>query len=83
MGLTYDVLIGDFYDRLGYRTVGVLEDCPAGNATRWYCKDLNWVARSPVRHEFSSPGRRALISCYVRSRSSQVSPSGTPGTRRR
>ena len=40
MGLTYDVLIGDFYDRLGYRTVGVLEDCPAGTATRWYCKDL-------------------------------------------
>ena len=28
MGFTYDVLIGDFYDRLGYRTVGVLEDCP-------------------------------------------------------
>ena len=41
MGLTYDVLIGDFYDRLGYRTVGVLEDCPTGTATRWYCKDLD------------------------------------------
>lgn len=40
MGLTYDVLIGDFYDRLGYRTIGVLEDCPAGTATRWYCKEL-------------------------------------------
>ena len=40
MGLTYDVLIGDFYDRLGYRTVGLLEDCPAGTTTRWYCKDL-------------------------------------------
>ena len=23
MGLTYDVLIGDFYDRLGYRTIGL------------------------------------------------------------
>ena len=40
MGITYDVLIGDFYDRLGYRTVGALEDCPAGTTTRWYCKDL-------------------------------------------
>ncbi len=40
MGLTYDVLIDDFYDRLGYRTVGLLEDCPAGTTTRWYCKDL-------------------------------------------
>ena len=40
MGLTYDVLTGDYYDRLGYRTVGVIEDCPAGTSTRWYCKDL-------------------------------------------
>jgi len=40
MGLTYDVLTRDFYDRLGYRTVGIIENCPAGTATRWYCKDL-------------------------------------------
>jgi hypothetical protein len=40
MGLTYDVLTSGFYDRLGYRTVGIIEDCPAGTATRWYCKDL-------------------------------------------
>ncbi len=40
MGLTYDVLIGDFYDRLGYRTIGALEDCPRGTTTRWYCKEL-------------------------------------------
>ena len=40
MGLTYDVLIGDYYDRLGYRTVGFLKDCPTGTTTRWYCKDL-------------------------------------------
>jgi GNAT superfamily N-acetyltransferase len=40
MGLTYDVLIGDFYECLGYRTVGLLEHCPAGTTTRWYCKDL-------------------------------------------
>lgn len=40
MGLTYDVLTADFYDRLGYQTVGVIEDCPAGTTTRWYCKDL-------------------------------------------
>jgi GNAT superfamily N-acetyltransferase len=40
MGLAYDVLIGDFYDRLGYRTVGAIEDCPKGTAIRWYRKDL-------------------------------------------
>jgi GNAT superfamily N-acetyltransferase len=40
MGLTYDALIRDFYDRLGYRTVGLLEDCPTGTTTRWYCKEL-------------------------------------------
>ena len=40
MGLTYDVLTGDYYDRLGYRTVGAIENCPAGTVTRWYCKDL-------------------------------------------
>ena len=38
MGLTYDVLIGDFYERLGYRTIGLIEDYPAGTSTRWYCK---------------------------------------------
>ena len=51
MGLTYDVLIGDFYDRLGYRTIGLLKDCPAGTTTRWYCKDL--LAGSPA----SGPSR--------------------------
>ena len=40
MGLTYDVLTADFYDRLGYDTVGAIEDCPAGTTTRWYRKDL-------------------------------------------
>ncbi len=40
MGIAYDVLTRGFYDRLGYRTVGVIEGCPAGTATRWYCKDL-------------------------------------------
>ena len=40
MGLTYDVLTKGFYDRLGYRTVGIIEDCPGGTTTRWYCKDL-------------------------------------------
>ena len=28
MGLTYEALTGDFYDRLGYRTVGSIPDCP-------------------------------------------------------
>ena len=40
MGLTYDVLTGDYYDRLGFRTVGTIENCPTGTSTRWYCKDL-------------------------------------------
>ena len=40
MGLTYDVLTGDYYERLGYRTVGLIENYPAGTTTRWYCKDL-------------------------------------------
>ena len=40
MGITYDVLTRGFYDRLGYRTIGIIEDCPAGTATRWYRKDL-------------------------------------------
>jgi len=40
MGLTYEVLTGDLYDRLGYRVVGALEDCPVGTTTRWYCKDV-------------------------------------------
>jgi len=40
MGLTYAVLTADFYDRLGYRLVGLIEDCPEGTSTRWYCKDL-------------------------------------------
>ena len=40
MGLTYDVLMVGFYEKLGYRTVGVIENCPAGTTTRWYRKDL-------------------------------------------
>ena len=40
MGLTYDVLTADFYDRQGYCVVGMIEDCPAGTTTRWYRKDL-------------------------------------------
>ena len=40
MGITYDVLTSGFYDRLGYRTVGVIDNCPAGTAPRSYCKDL-------------------------------------------
>jgi GNAT superfamily N-acetyltransferase len=36
----YDLLAGDLYDRLGYETVGVIEGCPAGSATRWYRKAL-------------------------------------------
>ena len=31
MGLTMTCSPRGFYDRLGYRIVGIIEDCPAGN----------------------------------------------------
>jgi GNAT superfamily N-acetyltransferase len=36
----YDLLTRGLYERLGYETVGVIEDCPAGSAARWYRKLL-------------------------------------------
>jgi GNAT superfamily N-acetyltransferase len=36
----YDLLAGDLYERLGYETVGVIENCAAGSAARWYRKSL-------------------------------------------
>ncbi len=37
----YDLLAPRrLYERLGYEVVGVIEDCPAGTAARWYRKDL-------------------------------------------
>lgn len=36
----YDVLARGLYERLGYETVGVIEDCPVGTAARWFRKDL-------------------------------------------
>jgi GNAT superfamily N-acetyltransferase len=36
----YDVLTRGLYERLGYETVGVIEDCPAGSAARWFRKLL-------------------------------------------
>jgi GNAT superfamily N-acetyltransferase len=38
--LAYDLLAAGLYERLGYVTVGVMEDCPAGSAARWYRKNL-------------------------------------------
>jgi GNAT superfamily N-acetyltransferase len=35
----HDVL-GGLYDRLGYETCWVIENCPAGSAVRWYRKTL-------------------------------------------
>ena len=51
-GLTYDALTAEFYDRLGYVTVGVIDDCPTGTSTRWYRKD---VAAPPARRPGPSP----------------------------
>lgn len=36
----YDLLAQGLYERLGYETVGVIENCPAGSAARWYRKIL-------------------------------------------
>ena len=36
----YDLLARGLYERLGYETVGVIENCPAGSAARWYRKVL-------------------------------------------
>jgi GNAT superfamily N-acetyltransferase len=36
----YDLLARGLYDRLGYETVGVIENFPAGSASRWYRKVL-------------------------------------------
>jgi GNAT superfamily N-acetyltransferase len=36
----YDLLARGLYERLGYETVGVIENCPAGSAARWYRKIL-------------------------------------------
>jgi GNAT superfamily N-acetyltransferase len=36
----YDLLARGLYERLGYETVGVIENCPGGSAARWYRKVL-------------------------------------------
>jgi len=36
----YDLLARSLYERLGYQTVGVIENCPRGSAARWYRKSL-------------------------------------------
>jgi GNAT superfamily N-acetyltransferase len=36
----YDLLARGLYERLGYETVGVIENLPTGSAARWYRKRL-------------------------------------------
>ena len=36
----YDLLTRGLYERLGYETVGIIENCPVGSAARWYRKVL-------------------------------------------
>ena len=36
----YDLLARGLYERLGYETVGIIENCAAGGAARWYRKIL-------------------------------------------
>jgi GNAT superfamily N-acetyltransferase len=43
----YDVLVHRLYERLGYRTVGVIDDCLGGGPVRWYAKDLSAAPGGP------------------------------------
>ena len=36
----YDLLARGLYERLGYETVAVIENCPSGSAAPWYRKVL-------------------------------------------
>jgi GNAT superfamily N-acetyltransferase len=36
----YDLLARGLYERMGYEAIGVIENCPAGSAARWYRKAL-------------------------------------------
>jgi GNAT superfamily N-acetyltransferase len=36
----YDLLARGLYERLGYETVGMIENCPVGSTARWYRKAL-------------------------------------------
>ena len=36
----YDLLARGLYERLGYETVGIIDNCPAGSTARWYRKVL-------------------------------------------
>jgi GNAT superfamily N-acetyltransferase len=36
----YDLLARGLYERLGYETIGIIENCPNGSAARWYRKIL-------------------------------------------
>jgi GNAT superfamily N-acetyltransferase len=38
--VAYDLLARGLYEHLGYETAGVIENCPAGSAARWYRKIL-------------------------------------------
>lgn len=37
---THDVQVRGFYERLGYETVGIVDDYPTGSAARWFRKRL-------------------------------------------
>ena len=43
--LSHDVQAPGFYERLGYETVGVVEDYPVGSAARWFRKRLTTGGR--------------------------------------
>jgi GNAT superfamily N-acetyltransferase len=44
--LAYDLLVEGLYEKLGYETVGAIDDCPAGSTARWYRKSLRATSRS-------------------------------------
>jgi hypothetical protein len=38
--LACDLVVPGFYERIGYRTAGVVDGCPPGSALRLFHKDL-------------------------------------------
>jgi GNAT superfamily N-acetyltransferase len=47
--LSHDVQAPGFYERLGYETVGVVDDYPVGSAARWFRKRFTTDGHLPPR----------------------------------
>jgi ribosomal protein S18 acetylase RimI-like enzyme len=52
---THDVQAPGFYERLGYETVGVVDDYPVGSAARWFRKQLSCGASPAPAPGYQGP----------------------------